>query len=116
MFQADRRIFTHFDYIVPILILPIIVISFFLVDELYPTLANKQLIYFGAGGLIFFFFFLFPIRKFSWIIPFVYWINILLLFSVKFIGSSKLGATRWLEIPFVNFTIQPSEIMKQPSY
>jgi len=112
LFQADRRIFTHFDYIVPILILPIIVISFFLVDELYPTLANKQLIYFGAGGLIFFFFFLFPIRKFSWIIPFVYWINILLLFSVKFIGSSKLGSTRWLEIPFVNFTIQPSEIMK----
>ena len=112
MFQADRRIFTHFDYIVPVLVLPIIVISFFLVDELYPTLANKQLIYFGAGSLLFFFFFLFPIRKFSWIIPFVYWINILLLFSVKFIGASKLGAQRWLEIPFVNFTIQPSEIMK----
>ncbi len=112
MLQIDRRIFTHFDYIVPILILPIIGISFFLVNELYPLLANKQLIYYFAAVLLFVLFFFFPIRKFSWLIPFFYWFNVLLLVSVKLFGVSRLGAQRWLEIPFVNFTLQPSELMK----
>ena len=112
MFQVDRRIFTHFDYIVPILILPIIGISFFLVYELYPVLANKQLIYFATGLILFIFFFFFPIRKFSWLIPLFYWVNVLLLLSVKFFGISKLGAQRWLEIPLMHFTLQPSELMK----
>jgi rod shape determining protein RodA len=31
---------------------------------------------------------------------------------VEFFGISKLGAQRWLEIPFINFTIQPSELIK----
>ncbi len=112
MFQVDRRIFTHFDYIVPILILPIIGISFFLVYELYPVLANKQLIYFLTALIVFIFFFFFPMRKFSWLIPFFYWSNVVLLLSVKLFGVSRLGAQRWLEIPFVNFTLQPSELMK----
>jgi len=112
LFQIDRRILTHFDYIVPILILPIIGISFFLVYELYPVLANKQLIYFIAGIIVFIFFFLFPMRKFSWLIPLFYWVNVLLLLSVKFFGISKLGAQRWLEIPFVHLSLQPSELMK----
>jgi len=94
------------------LILPIVGLSFFLVNELYPVLANKQLIYFFTGIIVFFFFFFFPIRKFSWMIPFFYWLNILALIAVKFFGISKLGAQRWLELPFVDFTIQPSEIMK----
>jgi len=64
------------------------------------------------GLILFTFFFFFPIRKLSWIIPFFYWFNVLLLLSVKLFGVSKLGAQRWLEIPFVNFTLQPSELMK----
>ncbi len=35
-----------------------------------------------------------------------------MLISVEFFGVSKLGAKRWLEIPFIHFTIQPSEIFK----
>lgn len=35
-----------------------------------------------------------------------------MLLSVEFFGISKLGAKRWLEIPFIHFTLQPSEIMK----
>jgi len=31
---------------------------------------------------------------------------------VDFFGISRLGAKRWLDIPFVHFTIQPSEIFK----
>jgi rod shape determining protein RodA len=109
---VDRRIFTHFDYIVPILVLPIVMISFFLVHELYPVLANKQLIYFLTGGILFIFFFLLPVRKLSWLIPLFYWFNVLLLLSVMLLGISKLGAQRWLEIPFMGFTLQPSELMK----
>ncbi|EOH2742295.1 rod shape-determining protein RodA, partial [Campylobacter jejuni] len=38
MFRLDRRILTHFDYIQPILFLPIILISFFLIFEANPFL------------------------------------------------------------------------------
>lgn len=83
-----------------------------MISEVNDTLAGKQIIYFSIGFFIFLFFFIIPIRKLEWIIPTVYWINIVLLVSVEFFGVSKLGAKRWLEIPFVEFTIQPSEIMK----
>lgn len=112
MISLNRRVFSHFDFLQPLLILPIIILSYLLISEANEALANKQLVYFIIGFGAFLFFFLVPIRKLEWIIPFVYWINITLLVSVEFFGVSKLGAKRWLEIPFVNFTIQPSEIMK----
>ncbi len=112
MIQVDRRIFLHFDYILILLILPIIAISYFLVNELNPVLAHKQLVYYGIGFLAFLFFFLLPIRRLLWLIPLVYWANIALLVSVYLFGVRKLGARRWLELPFVHFTIQPSEMMK----
>lgn len=112
MISLNRRVLTHFDFLQPLLILPIIILSYLLVSEANEALAHKQLVYFAIGFFAFSFFFLVPIRKLEWVIPTVYWINILLLISVEFFGVSKLGAQRWLEIPFVNFTIQPSEIMK----
>ncbi len=112
MIQIDRRILVHFDYILILLILPIIAISYFLVHELHPALAHKQLLYYSAGVVAFFIFFLIPVRKLLWLIPFVYWSSIAMLVSVYFFGVKKLGARRWLELPFVHFTIQPSEIMK----
>lgn len=97
------------------LILPIVATSFYLINEASDMLANKQIVYFSVGLLAFFFFFLLPIRKIKWLIPLTYWLTIGLLISVDFVGISRLGATRWLEIPFVHFTIQPSEIIK-PSF
>jgi rod shape determining protein RodA len=75
-------------------------------------LATKQIIYFSIGFCVFFLFFLIPIRKIEWLIPFFYWIGIALLLSVEFFGSQKLGGQRWLSLPFTDFTIQPSEIFK----
>ncbi len=112
MLQIDRRILTHFDFVIPILVIPIIILSFYLVKEASQALAYKQLVYFSIGIITFFVAFIIPIRKFDWIIPFLYWISIILLISVDFFGVVKLGARRWLEIPFVNFTIQPSELLK----
>jgi rod shape determining protein RodA len=36
----------------------------------------------------------------------------MLLLAVLLFGTTKLGATRWLQIPFVHLTIQPSELFK----
>lgn len=115
MFKLDRRILTHFDFVQPILILPIIFISFFLIFEANSFLAEKQFVYICVGFLAFGFFFFLPIRKLIWIIPLLYWVNIFLLLSVDIFGVEKLGARRWLEIPFTHFTIQPSELFK-PSF
>ena len=112
MIRLDRRILTHFDFVQPFLILPIIILSYILVSEANSILAGKQLVYFGVGLAAFLFFFLLPIRKISWLIPLFYWICIVLLISVDLFGVSKLGAKRWLEFPFIHFTLQPSEIMK----
>ena len=112
MFQIDRRILTHFDFLIPILVIPIIATSYFLISEASVMLGNKQLVYYLVGLGVFLFFFITPIKKIEWIIPFFYWITIFLLISVDFFGIAKLGARRWLEIPFVHFTIQPSEIFK----
>ena len=83
-----------------------------MVSEISQTLANKQLAYSIVAIVAFIIVFLFPLRRYVWLIPFFYWIDILLLAMVKFVGTTKLGAKRWLEIPFIHMTIQPSEIMK----
>jgi len=75
-------------------------------------LAQKQMAYVGVAFIAFIFVFFLPIRRMSWLIPLVYWINILLLLAVEFFGHARLGAQRWLELPFVNATIQPSEFVK----
>jgi len=112
VFQIDRRILTHFDFLIPILVLPIIVISYYLIAEANTMLANKQIVYYTVGFAVFLLFFIIPIKKIEWVIPFFYWVTIILLISVDFFGIARLGARRWLEIPFVHFTIQPSEIFK----
>ncbi|HIE59665.1 MAG TPA: rod shape-determining protein RodA, partial [Hydrogenothermaceae bacterium] len=93
-------------------ILPFIFISLFLINEISYKLFIKQVIYIGIGMIAFLVIYLIPIRKFLWIIPFLYWTNILLLLLVDIGGIKILGAQRWLKIPFMDLTIQPSEFMK----
>lgn len=110
--KIDRRIISHFDYIIIALITPIILVSGMLIAEIHPVLAQKHTVYVLVSIMAFVFFFLFPIRRFSWLIPLLYWLNISLLIAVDFFGHSRLGAKRWLDIPFINFTLQPSELIK----
>ena len=112
MIKLDSKILTHFDFIMPFLVLPIIAFSFVLINEANEALAHKQILYIVVGFLAFFVFFLLPIRKIEWLIPFFYWFCIGLLVLVDILGATKLGAQRWIEIPFTKFTIQPSEIFK----
>ncbi len=112
MFWIDRRIITHFDFVLLFLIIPFMFLSYYLIADVNPLLAKKQLLYYFIGIGAFFLTFLAPVREYKWLIPAFYWFMILLLLSVDIFGVSRLGAKRWLEIPLVHLTIQPSEIFK----
>ncbi|MBC17833.1 cell wall shape-determining protein [Pseudodesulfovibrio profundus] len=71
---------------------------------------NKQLIWglMGVFGMILFMFFDYRhLKTLAW--P-VFWITVLLLVSVFFMGKTIYGAKRWLDLGFMNF--QPSELAK----
>ena len=108
----DKRIISHFDYLLIIYILPLVLVSYHLISETNERLANKQLVYYAISIFAFMLIFILPIRKKIRIIPTLYWLGIILLVAVEFVGISKLGATRWLPIPILNTTIQPSELIK----
>lgn len=108
----NRRILAHFDFLIPLLITPIILLSLFLIYELGSSLIYKQLIYISASFGVAYVVFFIPFRKLSKSIYLFYWLCIVLLILVEFMGTKKLGAQRWIEIPFTPFSIQPSEILK----
>jgi len=112
LWRIDKRILAQFDVFSIILIIPLIITSHWLIDEVVPALAQKQIAYVGVSFIVFLGVFLLPIRRMSWVIPLIYWINIALLLAVEFFGHARLGAQRWIEIPFINTTIQPSEFVK----
>ncbi|MCK4974782.1 MAG: rod shape-determining protein RodA [Sulfurimonas sp.] len=112
MWRIDKRILAQFDFFSIILIIPLIITSNWLIGEVIPALAQKQTAYVGVAALTFLGVFLLPIRRMSWLIPLIYWINIALLLAVEFFGHARLGAQRWIDIPFINATIQPSEFVK----
>lgn len=68
--------------------------------------------YYSLSLILFFIVFFLPIRRRLGIIPILYWFGIILLVAVELFGISKLGAKRWIELPFINATIQPSELIK----
>ncbi|MEN8717069.1 MAG: FtsW/RodA/SpoVE family cell cycle protein [Sulfurovum sp.] len=108
----DKRIISHFDYLLIIYILPLILLSHILISETNEILANKQLMYFTISIIAFFVVFILPIRKKIRFIPVLYWIGIGLLLAVEFWGVTKLGAKRWLSVPLLGTTMQPSELIK----
>ncbi|WP_345991878.1 FtsW/RodA/SpoVE family cell cycle protein [Sulfurimonas sp. HSL-1716] len=112
MWRIDRRILAQFDFISIIFIMPLIFISHWLIGEVVPMLAQKHTAYVFFAFLAFAVVFFLPIRRMNWLIPIIYWINILLLVAVEFFGHTRLGAKRWIEIPFIHATIQPSEFVK----
>ncbi len=108
----DKRIISHFDYLLIIFVLPLVLLSYNLISETNNTLANKQLVYFSISFIAFVIVFILPIRRHIRLIPALYWLGILLLLAVEFWGVTKLGAKRWLSLPVMGMTIQPSELFK----
>ena len=101
-----------FNFTLIILLLPFIFLSLYLVYEISHKLFIKELTYISVGCAVFIIIYILPIRKLLWLIPLIYWFNIFLLILVDTVGIKILGAQRWLKIPFLNITIQPSEFMK----
>ncbi|WP_072681877.1 FtsW/RodA/SpoVE family cell cycle protein [Arcobacter sp. LA11] len=108
----DKRIISHFDYLLIIFVLPLVLLSYKLISETNTALANKQLVYFSVSLVAFLIVFILPIRRHIRLIPLLYWLGIILLLAVEFFGETRLGAKRWLALPIGGLTIQPSELFK----
>lgn len=91
LFKFNYRILAHFDYTLPLLVTPIILISWFLINENNEFLGNKVLIYVSAGLLIFAVIFLIPMRKIPWFIIGFYCVNLGFLVLVEFLGTRVWG-------------------------
>jgi len=109
--NKDFHIFTS-----PILIIPIILV---LISSLLIFSIQKQSIYNDSfnhivSGFIGYFIAItisyIPLEKFKKFIILFYFLSLLSLVLIYFIGISNYGAQRWLDIGF--FTFQPSEIAK----
>ncbi|AFI04222.1 FtsW/RodA/SpoVE family cell cycle protein [Helicobacter cetorum] len=108
----DRRIWMHFDFLLFVFLMPLFIISSWLIFEANTTLSLKQGFYYALSFVLFWIVFLIPFRKLDRLFFVFYWGCIILLILVDIVGSSKLGAKRWLSIPFTSITIQPSEPVK----
>lgn len=109
----DKQIFKYFNYILILQIIPLLVISSRLIYEINPLLFNKQMLYYSVGAVAFLISAFIPWRKILWwVVPLFYIFNLLLLVGVDLFGKIILGAQRWLEIPGIGLTIQPSEFIK----
>lgn len=112
MFNLDRKVFSHFDYMIVFTSVPVVLLSLHLIFEIDSTLTIKQLFYIAFTFAISAFVFILPLKNILWITPIFYWGAIALLLAVEIFGVDRWGARRWLEIPFIGMSLQPSEIMK----
>ena len=106
-------IFKRFNYLLFIFLVPLLTVSSSLIKELSPFLFKKQMTYYFLSFIIFTVVFFVPWRRILWwFAPLFYFANLLLLIMVEFIGTTILGAKRWVELPILGVTIQPSEFTK----
>jgi len=113
LFDFDKRIFKNFSYSLMIQLIPLFAISSYLVYEINFHLYQKQMIYYFIATIAFFVSAFIPWRQIIWwFAPIFYIVNLGLLIAVEFVGKSILGAQRWIEIPGIGITIQPSEFIK----
>jgi rod shape determining protein RodA len=109
----NLKTFTKFNYLLMIQILPILIFSSYLINEINKRLFEKQIIYYAIGIFAFALAVIIPWRKIAWwFIPFLYFFSLILVESVQFFGIISDGAKRWIAIPGTHFTIQPSELFK----
>jgi rod shape determining protein RodA len=111
--NLDQRVFKNFNYLLMIQLLPLFFISSWLIYEINPELFLKQMVYYMVSIIVFMGAVVTPWRLILWWFAPAFYIGVLLLlFAVDLFGISILGAQRWLAIPGIGLTIQPSEFMK----
>ena len=108
-----RRLPSKFNYLLILQTLPLLFISSMLIKEMNPALFHKQMIYYIVGAIALMVTAFIPWKRVLWwFAPASYFLNILLLIAVEFIGHKILGAQRWIKLPGIGLTIQPSEFIK----
>jgi rod shape determining protein RodA len=109
----DARLFKNFTFSLLLYLIPLFTISTYLIYEINYQLYLKQLIYYMVAFLGFMVALFIPWRRYAvWIAPLFYLFNLGLLLAVELVGITILGAKRWIEIPGLGVTIQPSEFIK----
>jgi len=108
-----KRLPKKFNYTLVFQTFPLLAISSMLVNEINPELFHKQMIYYTVGAIAFTISAFIPWGKVLWwFAPASYLFNILLLMAVEVVGHSILGAKRWIKLPGIGMSIQPSEFIK----
>ena len=73
-FDFDKRIFKHFSYLLMLQVVPLFVISSYLINEINPHLFTKQMVYYFIAAIVFLFL---PLshgdRSFGGLFPFFMW-------------------------------------------
>ncbi|MGL4687991.1 MAG: rod shape-determining protein RodA [Fusobacteriaceae bacterium] len=85
--------------------------------SIYSTTSNRtmsyfyrELIFIGVGLIVYLFVSLIDYKNYQRYTKLIYIFNILILLSVIFLGTMRLGAQRWIDLGFI--VIQPSEFSK----
>ena len=108
-----KRLPRGFNYILLLQTIPILIVSSMLVNEIKPALFHKQMIYYIVGAIAFTVSAFIPWSKILWwFAPVSYFFNLMLLMAVEVVGHKILGAQRWIKLPGLGLTIQPSEFIK----
>lgn len=113
----DRRLIYHFDWI---LLLTVLLLAAVGIMNLYSATASwtyggtplylKQLVWLGSGLFIAMLVCLFDYRHLQYMAVHAYILGTGLLVAVAFLGHTTMGATRWINLGFIN--VQPSEVIK----
>ncbi len=108
-----RRLPSKFNYLLILQTLPLLFISSMLIKEMNPALFHKQMVYYIVGAIALTFSAFIPWKRVLWwFAPLSYLLNLTLLVAVEFVGHRILGAQRWIKLPGLGLTIQPSEFIK----
>ena len=113
----DRRLITHFDWILLGLVTLVAGIG---IVNLYSATSTwvgvdtpiylKQMAWFGLGLVLMTALMLFDYRHLEYLSAPFYGVAVLMLLAVLAIGRTTMGATRWLSVGGIG--LQPSEVMK----
>lgn len=113
----DRRLLTHFDW--PLLLMVLLIASTGILN-MYSATSSwsssaapvyiKQIYWLSGGLTLAIIISVVDYRHLEHLGFVFYFLNLLLLLMVLFMGKTSMGATRWLDLGF--FNLQPSEIMK----
>lgn len=113
----DRRLLTHFDWVLLILVVVIAaigIVNLYSATTAWPrtglTIYYKQGVWVGCGLLLALGICTFDYRKLEYLSPFFYVGSLLLVGGVLVFGKTIMGAQRWIDLGF--FNLQPSEVMK----